>query len=232
MNSKMHNLLLKLTGYSLKLDLYFKISPGPSAGPELHLTLKTPPLAQPQEHLAQCCSRDLLVRGWYLTKRDRDKTETLGVRDQDRVSETETLDIRDRDRDRDLQCTTCVKTFKGVGEMKLHFNTWFYQEWTLLAYTGYQTCTLVWTWNGPEEERSMSFSWTSMCPPRTDLDKQRKKNYSRNCKELCHWMLGRLGQCYPLARFWIATNCFCKMLPLNNAPGSYGPGPLHIVWTK
>ena len=52
MNIKMHNLLLKLTGYSLKLDLYFKIFPGPSAGPALHLTLKMPPLAQPQEHLA------------------------------------------------------------------------------------------------------------------------------------------------------------------------------------
>ena len=36
----MHNLLLKLTGYSLKLDLYFKIFPGPSAGPALHLTLR------------------------------------------------------------------------------------------------------------------------------------------------------------------------------------------------
>ena len=51
MNIKMHNLLLKLTGYSLKLDLYFKIFPGPSAGPALHLTLKMPLLAQPQEHL-------------------------------------------------------------------------------------------------------------------------------------------------------------------------------------
>ena len=51
-NLKMHNLLLKLTGYSLKLDLYFKIFPGPSAGPALHLTLKMPPLTQPQEHLA------------------------------------------------------------------------------------------------------------------------------------------------------------------------------------
>ena len=40
MNIKMHNLLLKLTGYSLKLDLYFKIFPGLSAGPALHLTLK------------------------------------------------------------------------------------------------------------------------------------------------------------------------------------------------
>ena len=47
----MHNLLLKLRGYSLKLDLYFKIFPGPSAGPALHLTLKMSPLAQPQEHL-------------------------------------------------------------------------------------------------------------------------------------------------------------------------------------
>ena len=34
---KMHNLLLKLTGYSLKLYLYFKIFPGPSAGPALYL---------------------------------------------------------------------------------------------------------------------------------------------------------------------------------------------------
>ena len=41
MNIKMHNLLLKLTGYSLKLDLYFKIFPGPLAGPALHLTLYT-----------------------------------------------------------------------------------------------------------------------------------------------------------------------------------------------
>ena len=48
----MHNLLLKLTGYSLKLDVYFKIFPGPSAGPALHLILKIPPLAQPQEQLA------------------------------------------------------------------------------------------------------------------------------------------------------------------------------------
>ena len=52
MNIKMHNLLLKLTGYSLKLDVYFKIFPGPSVGPALHLILKIPPLAQPQEHLA------------------------------------------------------------------------------------------------------------------------------------------------------------------------------------
>ena len=55
MNLKMHNLLLKLTGYSLKLNLYFKIFPGPSVGPALHLTLKMPPLAQPQEHLALFC---------------------------------------------------------------------------------------------------------------------------------------------------------------------------------
>ena len=52
MNIKMHNLLLKLTGYSLKLDLNLKIFPGPSAGPALHLTLKMLPLVQPQEHLA------------------------------------------------------------------------------------------------------------------------------------------------------------------------------------
>ena len=32
MKIKMHNLLPKSTGYSLKLDLYFKIFPGPSAG--------------------------------------------------------------------------------------------------------------------------------------------------------------------------------------------------------
>ena len=38
MKIKMHNLLPKLTGYSLRLDLYFKIFPGPSAGPALHLT--------------------------------------------------------------------------------------------------------------------------------------------------------------------------------------------------
>ena len=30
---KMHNLLPKSTGYSLKLDLYFKIFPGPFSGP-------------------------------------------------------------------------------------------------------------------------------------------------------------------------------------------------------
>ena len=36
MKIKMHNLLPKLTGYSLRLDLYFKIFPGPSAGPALH----------------------------------------------------------------------------------------------------------------------------------------------------------------------------------------------------
>ena len=52
MKIKMHNLLPKLTGYSLKLDLYFKIFPGPSAGPALHLTLKMPPLAHPQIRLA------------------------------------------------------------------------------------------------------------------------------------------------------------------------------------
>ena len=40
MKIKMHNLLPKSTGYSLKLDLYFKIFPGPSAGPALYLTLK------------------------------------------------------------------------------------------------------------------------------------------------------------------------------------------------
>ena len=49
---KMHNLLPKLTRYSLRLDLYFKIFPGPSAGPALHLTLKMPPLAHPQVRLA------------------------------------------------------------------------------------------------------------------------------------------------------------------------------------
>ena len=38
----MHNLLLKLAGYSLKLDLYFKIFLAPSAGPALHLILKMP----------------------------------------------------------------------------------------------------------------------------------------------------------------------------------------------
>ena len=52
MKIKMHNLLPKLTGYSLRLDLYFKIFPGPSAGPALHLTLKMPPLAHPQIRLA------------------------------------------------------------------------------------------------------------------------------------------------------------------------------------
>ena len=52
MKIKMHNLLPKLTGYSLRLDLYFKIFPGPSAGPTLHLTLKMPPLAHPQIRLA------------------------------------------------------------------------------------------------------------------------------------------------------------------------------------
>ena len=52
MKIKMHNLLPKLTGYSLRLDLYFKIFPGPSAGPALHLTLQMPPLAHPQVHLA------------------------------------------------------------------------------------------------------------------------------------------------------------------------------------
>ena len=52
MKIKMHNLLPKSTGYSLKLDLYFKIFPGPSAGPALHLTLKMPLLAQLQVHLA------------------------------------------------------------------------------------------------------------------------------------------------------------------------------------
>ena len=38
--------------YSLRLDLYFKIFPGPSAGLALHLTLKMPPLAHPQVRLA------------------------------------------------------------------------------------------------------------------------------------------------------------------------------------
>ena len=52
MKIKMHNLLLKFTGYSLRLDLYFKIFLGPLAGPALHLTLKIPLLAQPQVHLA------------------------------------------------------------------------------------------------------------------------------------------------------------------------------------
>ena len=52
MKIKMHNLLPKSTGYSLKLDLYFKIFPGPSAGQALHLTLKMPLLAQLQVHLA------------------------------------------------------------------------------------------------------------------------------------------------------------------------------------
>ena len=52
MKIKMHNLLPKLTGYSLRLDLYFKIFPGPSAGLALHLTLKMPPLAHPQIRLA------------------------------------------------------------------------------------------------------------------------------------------------------------------------------------
>ena len=52
MKIKMHNLLPKLTGYSLRLDLRFKIFPGPSAGPALHLTLKMPPLAHSQVCLA------------------------------------------------------------------------------------------------------------------------------------------------------------------------------------
>ena len=52
MKLKMHNLLPKSTGYSLKLDLYFKIFLGPSAGPALHLSLKMPLLAQLQVHLA------------------------------------------------------------------------------------------------------------------------------------------------------------------------------------
>ena len=52
MKIKMYNLLLKLTGYILRLDLYFKIFPGPSAGSVLHLLLKMPPLAQPQVCLA------------------------------------------------------------------------------------------------------------------------------------------------------------------------------------
>ena len=52
MKIKMNTLLLKLKGYSLRLDLYYKIFPGPSAGPALHLTLKMPPLAQPQVCLA------------------------------------------------------------------------------------------------------------------------------------------------------------------------------------
>ena len=52
MKIKMHNLLPKLIGYRLRLDLYFKIFPGPSAGPTLHLTLKMPPLAHPQIRLA------------------------------------------------------------------------------------------------------------------------------------------------------------------------------------
>ena len=50
MKIKMHNFLPKLTGYSLRLDLYFKIFPGPTAGPALHL--KMPPLAHPQVRLA------------------------------------------------------------------------------------------------------------------------------------------------------------------------------------
>ena len=54
MKIKIHNLFPKSTGYSLKLDLYFKIFPGPSAGPALHLTLKMLLLAQLQVglHLA------------------------------------------------------------------------------------------------------------------------------------------------------------------------------------
>ena len=35
MKIKMHNLLPKLTGYSLRLDLYFKIFPGPFSGPNI-----------------------------------------------------------------------------------------------------------------------------------------------------------------------------------------------------
>ena len=52
MKIKMHNLLPKLTGYSLRLDLYFKIFRGSSAGPALHLTLKMPLLTHLQIHLA------------------------------------------------------------------------------------------------------------------------------------------------------------------------------------
>ena len=33
---------------------------------------------------------------------------------------------------------------------------------------------------------------------------------------------GRLRQYCPLARFWVATQCFCEILPLNYAPESYG----------
>ena len=73
MKVKMHNLSLKLTGYSLKLHLYFKIFsglwPGPSGHPALCLTLKTPPLAQPQVNLAFASSRAEMCRiigveGW------------------------------------------------------------------------------------------------------------------------------------------------------------------------
>ena len=52
MKMKIYNLLPKLTGYSFRLDLYFKIFLGPSAGPALHRTLKMPPLAHPQIRLA------------------------------------------------------------------------------------------------------------------------------------------------------------------------------------
>ena len=51
-------------------------------------------------------------------RQDRD----FGVGDQDQASETKTQDIRDWD----LQCKSCVESLKGIGEMKLHINTWFY----------------------------------------------------------------------------------------------------------
>ena len=64
MKIKMHNLLPKLSGYSLRLDLYFKIFPGPSAGPALHLTLKMPPLAHPQIRLALILFREPRVQNY------------------------------------------------------------------------------------------------------------------------------------------------------------------------
>ena len=63
----------------------------------------------------------------------------------------------------------------------------------IIAYNGYPDLYFLY---GPETvpgKRSMSFSWTNMCPPRTNLDKE-KENYRGNHNELCHWMLGRLGQ--------------------------------------
>ena len=84
MKIKMHNLLPKSTGYSLKSDLYFKIFPGNSAGPALHLRQKkkklfgcplpTDPILQPDPNYFLLKNIFFLKNMQKLTEKYKKKT--------------------------------------------------------------------------------------------------------------------------------------------------------------